>query len=228
MRTKLSLCGTVILILISLSACKKDLMEWLFDDGSFIECNVNGTYAKKEGTVNSMFENPELYMHYFYNGKDTFSFNLSKKVIANHKAYEITLFFSKNSLPVIGEAYQFREKLDNDSFYGYRDQFYAAAVRANLFFYECADTTLLPVDIRKKKIMLRTNIVTEGSLTFTKVDVEKGDINGLFQFEAKGISKRVPAASFEVSVTNGRFECYGVTLSRSAFGYGGDWYEFIY
>ena len=85
------------------------------------------------------------------------------------------------------------------------------------FLYQCADTSLLPREIRKKRIVLKTNIVKSGYIEFTKIDIDKGAIFGLFSFEAKGTSLQVPEASYNAVVTEGKFEGYHIERDRTFY-----------
>ena len=221
MKRKILFIIMAVMITLGLSSCKKDFMERLLDDGTFVECNVNGVFAKEKGQRNSILEDPELYMSYFYNNRDTFTFRVSRRVLGeNNQAYDIALAVAKTFLPVVGKQYDLQGIVDNERLphvfhdSGYQDGFSFASVGIEPYIYEYADTALLPVDVRKRRIMLRTNVVLKGSITFTKLDIENGDINGVFEYEAQGTSTRVPAISYEMSITNGQFECHGMTRSK--------------
>ena len=74
-----------------------------------------------------------------------------------------------------------------------------------------------PKSIRKKKIILKTDIANKGYIEFTNINVDKGEIFGLFNFETEVTSKRVPQASYKASVTEGKFEGYNIERNRTFY-----------
>lgn len=69
----------------------------------------------------------------------------------------------------------------------------------------------------KKKIILKTDIVQEGYIEFTKIDIDKGEISGLFNFKAEVTSKCVPQASYKAIIKEGKFEGYNLERSRTFY-----------
>lgn len=211
----------VFLMILSLGGCKKGLIDKLFENKSFVECNINGVYARGEG-LRTLFAAPsDFHMNYSYNEKDTFTFNIAKTLKAEDgRFYKIYISFAKETLPKLGERYNFRHEVEYEEGYGFIDKFYAASVQTNLYFYQCADTSLLPKEIRKKRIMLTTNVVNEGYLEFTELDIAGRNISGFFEFEAEVTSKRVPEAHFKVSISRGVFEGRNIERDRTYYGIG--------
>ncbi len=153
MKRKILFIIMAVMITLGLSSCKKDSLEFWKND-SFVECYVNGEFAKDKG-LRQLFSAPsDFHMNYFYNGKDTFTFNIAKTLLAKDgTSYAINLSFAQKSLPVVGEKYSFEKHIDNDNGYKFADKLYLVSVGVKPYLYECADTSFLPKDIRKKKIM---------------------------------------------------------------------------
>lgn len=215
------------LIISTFCSCKKGILDSLFKNDSFIECKINGKYAKGEGLRRAFSAPSEFHMNYSYYEDDTFTFNIAKAV--NDKDggnYKIYISFVQKSLPEIGERYYFEEQVDNDTVVEFIDKYYVASIGVKPYFYQCADTLTLPETIRKNRIVLRTDIIKSGYIEFTTIDIEKGDICGIFNFEAEGTSKRVPQASYKASVTEGKFEGYHIERDRTY--YNGGLYDIIF
>ncbi len=159
-------------------------------------------------------------MNYEYTSRDNiFTFNISKFLDSkNNKQYDLKISFAQKTLPIIGEKYYFRKEVDNSKIYGFEDKFYVATIGAEPYLYQCVDTSLIPKEIRKKSITLRTNITTSGYIEFTKIDINKRNISGLFEFEASAASQHIPEATYKVSVTNGRFEGRSIERDRTYYG----------
>ena len=76
--TKLMLITILCLILSSLSGCKKDIVESLLKNNSYVECIINGKCARGEG-LRTMFEAPtSFHMNYSYYDDGSFTFNIAK------------------------------------------------------------------------------------------------------------------------------------------------------
>lgn len=68
------------LIVCSFTGCKKDVVDSLFKNNSYIECNINGKNARGEG-LRKMFEAPtNFHMNYSYYDDGSFTFNIDKGV----------------------------------------------------------------------------------------------------------------------------------------------------
>ena len=107
--------------------------------------------------------------------------------------------------------------IDNNGPFDFEDECYIASIEVTPYLYQCSDTTLIPKSIRKKKIILKTDIVNKGYIEFTNINVDKGEIFGLFNFETEVTSKRVPQASYKASVTEGKFEGYNIERNRTFY-----------
>lgn len=57
----------------------------------------------------------------------------------------------------------------------------------------------------------------EGYIEFTNIDIDKGEISGLFEFETEVTSKRVPQASYKASVTEGKFVGHDIERNRTFY-----------
>ena len=185
-----------------------------------MECYINGEFVRGEG-LRKAFEVPATFhMNYEYTSRDNiFTFNISKFLDSkNNKQYDLKISFAQKTLPIIGEKYYFRKEVDNSKIYGFEDKFYVATIGAEPYLYQCVDTSLIPKEIRKKSITLRTNITTSGYIEFTKIDINKRNISGLFEFEASAASQHIPEATYKVSVTNGRFEGRSIERDRTYYG----------
>lgn len=206
------------LILFSLSSCKKDIGESLFENKSYVECNINGKYARGEG-LRKMFEAPtSFHMNYSYYDDGSFTFNIAKGI--NDKEggnYRIYISVTQDKLPQLNEKYYFKEKIDNNGPFDFEDKCYIASIEVIPYLYQCSDTTLIPESIRKKKIILKTDVVKEGHIEFTKIDIDKGEISGVFRFEAEVTSKRIPQASYKASITEGKFEGFNIERNRTFY-----------
>ena len=78
--TKLMLITILCLILSSLSGCKKDIVESLLKNNSYVECIINGKCARGEG-LRTMFEAPtSFHMNYSYYDDGSFTFNIAKGI----------------------------------------------------------------------------------------------------------------------------------------------------
>ena len=222
MKIKYSIFILIIFFTTTFSKCEKEAYDELFKNKSFVECYINGEFVRGEG-LRKAFEAPaNFHMNYEYSPKDNiFTFNISKFLDSkNGKQFDLKISFTQKGLPIIGEKYYFRKEVDNDKIYGFEDKFYVATIGAEPYLYQCADTSLIPKEIRKKSITLRTNITTSGYIEFTKIDINKRNISGLFEFEASAASILIPEATYKVSVTNGKFE--GRSLERERTYYGKD------
>lgn len=208
---------TMLFLLVSaLSGCKKDIQEWfksLYKNKSYVECNINGKYARGEG-LRELFDPPgETYMDYSYGDDSSFTFNIEKYVVdKDGEGYKIRISVSQKTLPRLGERYYFKNQIYNDSLYEFEDKCYMASVEVTPYLYECSDTTLIPKNLRKGHIILITDIVQKGYIEFTRIDIDEAIIAGLFEFEAEVTSRNVPQASYKASVTKGRFE--GINMER--------------
>lgn len=212
----------ILFITTTFSKCDKDAYDVISKNKSFVECIINGEFVRSEG-LRKAFEVPANYhMNYSYSHIDEiFTFNISKHIDSkNGKQYDLEISFAQKTLPVIGEKYYFKEKVDNSKEYSFENKFYVATIGFEPFLYQCADTALIPKDIRKKSITLRTNTTTSGYLEFTKIDINNNSISGLFEFEASGASTLVPEATFMASVTNGIFEGQSIEKERTYYGKG--------
>ena len=216
--TKLMLITILCLILSSLSGCKKDIVESLLKNNSYVECIINGKCARGEG-LRTMFEAPtSFHMNYSYYDDGSFTFNIAKGI--NDKEggnYRIYISVTQKGLPQLGEKYYFKEHIDNNGPFDFEDECYIASIEVTPYLYQCSDTTLIPKSIRKKKIILKTDIVNKGYIEFTNINVDKGEIFGLFNFETEVTSKRVPQASYKASVTEGKFEGYNIERNRTFY-----------
>ena len=103
------------LILSSLSGCKKDIVESLLKNNSYVECIINGKCARGEG-LRTMFEAPtSFHMNYSYYDDGSFTFNIAKGI--NDKEggnYRIYISVTQKGLPQLGEKYYFKEHIDNN------------------------------------------------------------------------------------------------------------------
>lgn len=216
--TKLMLITILCLILSSLSGCKKDIVESLLKNNSYVECIINSKCARGEG-LRTMFEAPtSFHMNYSYYDDGSFTFNIAKGI--NDKEggnYRIYISVTQKGLPQLGEKYYFKEHIDNNGPFDFEDECYIASIEVTPYLYQCSDTTLIPKSIRKKKIILKTDIVNKGYIEFTNINVDKGEIFGLFNFETEVTSKRVPQASYKASVTEGKFEGYNIERNRTFY-----------
>lgn len=207
----------IIIILLSVTGfwgCDKDI----FKSKSFVECRINGAYAKGEG-LRGMFEPPSsFHMNYSYNEKDTFTFNIAKQISDdNHKSYNLMISISQSTLPEIGKKYYFRQRVNNDTASVFIEDFCVATIESYPYLYECgADTSLLPKEIRKKKIAIRTN-KANGFIEFTHLDIVNGTIHGNFEFEAEGAGRLIPEASSKLLVSKGHFEGYKLERDRTFY-----------
>lgn len=206
------------LIVCSFTGCKKDVVDSLFKNNSYIECNINGKNARGEG-LRKMFEAPtNFHMNYSYYDDGSFTFNIDKGV--NDKEggnYRIYISVSQKTLPELGERYYFKKQIDNSGPFEFEDKCYIASIEVIPYLYQCSDTTLIPESVRKKKIILKTDIVQEGYIEFTKIDIDKGEISGLFNFKAEVTSKCVPQASYKAIIKEGKFEGYNLERSRTFY-----------
>ena len=194
-------------------SCDKDF----FKNKSFVECNINNTYVRGEG-LRGLFEPfVSFHMNYSYNEKDTFTFNIDKQISdGNNKSYNLMISISQNTLPAIGRKYYFKHQVNNDTASVYIEDFCVASIQSYPYLSECADTSLVPKEIRKKRIAIRSS-KTNGFIEFSKLDILNGDISGVFEFEAEGASRIIQQASHRVSVTNGRFEGYHLERNRTFY-----------
>ena len=220
MKSKYFVIILIVFLTTTFSQCDKDSFGERFKNKSFVECYINGELVRGEG-LRKAFEAPATFhMNYEYTSRDNiFTFNISKFLDSkNNKQYDLKISFAQKTLPIIGEKYYFRKEVDNSKIYGFEDKFYVATIGAEPYLYQCADTSLIPKEIRKKSITLRTNITTSGYIEFTKIDINKRDISGLFEFEASAASILIPEATYKVSVTNGRFEGRSIERDRTYYG----------
>ncbi|WP_148372794.1 hypothetical protein [Bacteroides bouchesdurhonensis] len=220
MKSKYFVIILIVFLTITFSQCDKDSFGERFKNKSFVECYINGELVRGEG-LRKAFEVPATFhMNYEYTSRDNiFTFNISKFLDSkNNKQYDLKISFAQKTLPIIGEKYYFRKEVDNSKIYGFEDKFYVATIGAEPYLYQCADTSLIPKEIRKKSITLRTNITTSGYIEFTKIDINKRNISGLFEFEASAASQHIPEATYKVSVTNGRFEGRSIERDRTYYG----------
>lgn len=220
MKIKYSIFILIIFFTTTFSKCEKEAYDELFKNKSFVECYINGEFVRSEGLSKAFEVPPTFHMNYSYSSKDDiFTFNISKYMDSKDgKRFDLKISFAQKKLPIIGEKYYFRKEVDNIKIYGFEDDFYVATVGADPYLYQCADTSLIPKEIRKKRITLRTNTTTSGYIEFTKIDVNKNELAGLFEFEASGVSKDVPEATYKASVTNGKFEALLVEKDRTYYG----------
>lgn len=206
------------LVLFSFISCKKEKLESLFKNKSFIECNINGKFVRGEGLRKAFDAPSNFHMNYSYDEDETFTFNINKSVQDKEGwDYRVYLSVTQKALPQLGERYYFKKQIDNNGPFIFEDKCYIASIEVTPFLYQCADTSLLPREIRKKRIVLKTNIVKSGYIEFTKIDIDKGEIFGLFSFEAKGTSLQVPEASYNAVVTEGKFEGYHIERDRTFY-----------
>ncbi|WP_077155094.1 hypothetical protein [Bacteroides bouchesdurhonensis] len=220
MKSKYFVIILIVFLTITFSQCDKDRFGERFKNKSFVECYINGELVRGEG-LRKAFEVPATFhMNYEYTSRDNiFTFNISKFLDSkNNKQYDLKISFAQKTLPIIGEKYYFRKEVDNSKIYGFEDKFYVATIGAEPYLYQCVDTSLIPKEIRKKSITLRTNITTSGYIEFTKIDINKRNISGLFEFEASAASQHIPEATYKVSVTNGRFEGRSIERDRTYYG----------
>ena len=220
MKSKYSVIILIVFLTTTFSQCDKDSFGERFKNKSFVECYINGELVRGEG-LRKAFEVPATFhMNYEYTSRDNiFTFNISKFLDSkNNKQYDLKISFAQKTLPIIGEKYYFRKEVDNSKIYGFEDKFYVATIGAEPYLYQCVDTSLIPKEIRKKSITLRTNITTSGYIEFTKIDINKRNISGLFEFEASAASQHIPEATYKVSVTNGRFEGRSIERDRTYYG----------
>ena len=220
MKSKYFVIILIVFLTITFSQCDKDRFGERFKNKSFVECYINGELVRGEG-LRKAFEVPATFhMNYEYTSRDNiFTFNISKFLDSkNNKQYDLKISFAQKTLPIIGEKYYFRKEVDNSKIYGFEDKFYVATIGAEPYLYQCVDTSLIPKEIRKKSITLRTNITTSGYIEFTKIDINKRDISGLFEFEASAASILIPEVTYKVSVTNGRFEGRSIERERTYYG----------
>ena len=102
--TKLMLITILCLILSSLSGCKKDIVESLLKNNSYVECIINGKCARGEG-LRTMFEAPtSFHMNYSYYDDGSFTFNIAKGI--NDKEggnYRIYISVTQKGLPQLGD-----------------------------------------------------------------------------------------------------------------------------
>ena len=220
MKSKYFVIILIVFLTITFSQCDKDRFGERFKNKSFVECYINGEFVRGEG-LRKAFEVPATFhMNYEYTSRDNiFTFNISKFLDSkNNKQYDLKISFAQKTLPIIGEKYYFRKEVDNSKIYGFEDKFYVATIGAEPYLYQCVDTSLIPKEIRKKSITLRTNITTSGYIEFTKIDINKRDISGLFEFEASAASILIPEVTYKVSVTNGRFEGRSIERERTYYG----------
>ena len=220
MKSKYFVIILIVFLTTTFSQCDKDSFGERFKNKSFVECYINGELVRGEG-LRKAFEAPATYhMNYSYSPKDDiFTFNISKYIKAKDGTrFDLKISFAQKTLPIIGEKYYFKKEVDNDKVYGFEDKFYVATIGAEPYLYECADTSLISKEIRKKSITLRTNITTSGYIEFTKIDINKRNISGLFEFEASAASQHIPEATYKVSVTNGRFEGRSIERDRTYYG----------
>ena len=220
MKSKYSVIILIVFLTITFSQCDKDRFGERFKNKSFVECYINGEFVRGEG-LRKAFEVPATFhMNYEYTSRDNiFTFNISKFLDSkNNKQYDLKISFAQKTLPIIGEKYYFRKEVDNSKIYGFEDKFYVATIGAEPYLCQCVDTSLIPKEIRKKSITLRTNITTSGYIEFTKIDINKRNISGLFEFEASAASQHIPEATYKVSVTNGRFEGRSIERDRTYYG----------
>ena len=220
MKSKYFVIILIVFLTTTFSQCDKDSFGERFKNKSFVECYINGELVRGEG-LRKAFEVPATFhMNYEYTSRDNiFTFNISKFLDSkNNKQYDLKISFAQKTLPIIGEKYYFRKEVDNSKIYGFEDKFYVATIGAEPYLYQCADTSLIPKEIRKKSITLRTNITTSGYIEFTKIDINKRNISGLFEFEASAASQHIPEATYKVSVTNGRFEGRSIERDRTYYG----------
>ncbi|WP_270439142.1 hypothetical protein [Bacteroides bouchesdurhonensis] len=220
MKSKYFVIILIVFLTTTFSQCDKDSFGERFKNKSFVECYINGEFVRGEG-LRKAFEVPATFhMNYEYTSRDNiFTFNISKFLDSkNNKQYDLKISFAQKTLPIIGEKYYFRKEVDNSKIYGFEDKFYVATIGAEPYLYQCVDTSLIPKEIRKKSITLRTNITTSGYIEFTKIDINKRNISGLFEFEASAASQHIPEATYKVSVTNGRFEGRSIERDRTYYG----------
>lgn len=123
------------LVLFSFSSCKKDVVELLFKNNSFIECKINGTYARGEG-LRKMFEDPSsFHMNYSYEKDGSFTFNIAKNMKGqDSKNYRIYISVTQNSLPELGERYYFKKQIDNNGPFYFEDKSYIASIEVIPYF----------------------------------------------------------------------------------------------
>ena len=220
MKSKYFVIILIVFLTTTFSQCDKDSFGERFKNKSFVECYINGEFVRGEG-LRKAFEVPATFhMNYEYTSRDNiFTFNISKFLDSkNNKQYDLKISFAQKTLPIIGEKYYFRKEVDNSKIYGFEDKFYVATIGAEPYLYQCVDTSLIPKEIRKKSITLRTNITTSGYIEFTKIDINKRNISGLFEFEASAASILIPEVTYKVSVTNGRFEGRSIERERTYYG----------
>lgn len=207
-----------IVMLSTLTSCKKDLNEILFPKNkSFVECMVDGRRIYGEGLRNPFEPQTTFHMNY-YNDKDAFTFNIAKNIHSEDKtkSYNIMISVCMNSLPDIGKRMYFRESVDNDIVYEFEDNSFIATIESYPYLYECTDTLKLPEPIRKKRLSIRTT-KAEGYIEFTKLDVAGGYISGKFEFEAEATSKIIDGVIIKTSVKQGTFEGYKLERSKTFY-----------
>lgn len=217
---------TTILLFMALfsvvSSCKKDLFEILFPKNkSFVECMINGKKASGEGLRRAFEPEVNFHINYYYNEKDSFTFNIAKNIASEDKtkSYNICISICRSSLPAIGERMYFRKNVSDDIPYEFADNSFIATIGLYPYLYEYTDTLKLPELIRKKRLSIRTT-KTEGYIEFTKLDVKNGYIYGKFEFEAEATSKFIEGVNIKTSVKQGRFEGHRLERNKTFYWHG--------
>ncbi|WP_052332499.1 hypothetical protein [Bacteroides neonati] len=208
-----------IAILFVLTSCKKDLFEILFPKNkSFVECMVNGERAYGEGLRGPFEPYVNFHMNYYYNKKDTFTFNIEKYIfLEDNKRYLISLSVCRKSLPAIGEKMYFSKNVYSNKDYMFEDNSFIAAIESYPYLYECTDTLKLPESIRKKRLSIRTTKATDGYIEFTKLDIVNGHIYGKFEFAAEATSEIIDGVIIASSVKQGHFEGYHLECDKTFY-----------
>ena len=220
MKSKYFVIILIVFLTTTFSQCDKDSFGERFKNKSFVECYINGELVRGEG-LRKAFEVPATFhMNYEYTSRDDiFTFNISKYLKAKDGTrFELELSFAQKTLPIIGEKYYFRKEVDNTKIYDFEDKFYVVSIGVRPFLYQCADTSLIPKEIRKSVITMRTNLTSSGYIKFTEIDINKKNISGQFEFEASAASILVPEATYKVSVANGKFEGRSIERERTYYG----------
>lgn len=206
------------LIIFLFTSCKKNIIEIFPPNKSFVECVINGQKVRGEGIKNLFEQVDNAHMNYYYNDKDTFTFNIDKivgvsSVEKDKRNYNICISVCLNTLPVLGRKYHLSEYGNKQIPYEFIDNSFLAKINLFPYIYEYADTLDLPKEIRKKQLSIVTD-KADGYIEFTKIDVENRNISGKFEFEAEATSKYLPNVLIKLFVKEGIFEGYHLPYNK--------------
>ena len=206
----------VIIMATILIGCKKGIIDiGLPQNRSLVECTINGNKVRSGANdIVTELLNPLKSMYFYYNDKDTFTFQITRKA-------GIYIYVRFSSLPDIGRKYYFKEPTGNYTISPDVSQPDVCIAGIEVFphLYELTDTLQLPPTLRKAQLTIMSNIPHNGSIEFSEIDLVNRNIFGKFEFDTEAISS-VQGIQFNWSVKQGVFEGYHLTQKKTEYTLG--------